>query len=128
MAAQMDRPSKQDKPKAHARVRRGSTTKSARASATALPANDQAARASAAYQEGNAKLFSGETTTAIKAYQESIHLNPKYPAGYRGLGLAYSQAGKKTEAVRALSRYLKLAPKAKDRGIITERIRLLKSH
>jgi len=85
------------------------------------------ARAREAYREGNEHLFSGDASGAMAAYEEMVRLNPKDPAGYRGLGLASAQLGKRTEAVRYLRAYLKHAPNADDRAIITSRISLLQT-
>ena len=63
----------------------------------------------------------------MTAYEESVRLNPKDAAGYRGLGLASAQLGKRTEAVRYLRSYLKRAPRAEDRAIISGRISLLQT-
>ena len=53
---------------------------------------------------------------------------PTDPIGYRGLGLAYELKGDTAAAIRALRKYLKLAPDAADRSIISRRIeRLSKS-
>ena len=89
--------------------------------------SDRMARAREAYRQGNQRLFSGDAAGAITAYEEMIRLNPKDPAGYRGLGLANAQLGKRTEAVRHLRAYLKHAPNAEDRAIITSRISLLQT-
>ena len=56
-----------------------------------------------------------------------VRLTPKAAAGYRGLGLASAQLGKRTEAVRYLRAYLKHAPNAEDRAIIIGRISLLQT-
>jgi regulator of sirC expression with transglutaminase-like and TPR domain len=85
------------------------------------------ARVRDAYREGNERLFKGDAAGAITAYEEMVRLNPKDPAGYRGLGLASAQLGKRTEAVRYLRAYLKHAPNADDRGIIIGRISLLQT-
>jgi len=106
------------------------TTAHASASESSAPAaddSDKMARARDAYREGNEKLFSGDAAGAITAYEEMVRLNPKDPAGYRGLGLASAQLGKRTEAVRYLRAYLKHAPNADDRGIIIGRISLLQT-
>ena len=89
--------------------------------------SDKIARARDAYREGNQRLFSGDAGGAITAYEEMVRLNPKDPAGYRGLGLASAQLGKRTEAVRYLRSYLKHAPNADDRAIIIGRISLLQT-
>ncbi|HET6150780.1 MAG TPA: tetratricopeptide repeat protein [Polyangia bacterium] len=88
---------------------------------------DRMARARDTYRQGNERLFSGDAAGAITAYEEAIRLNPKDPAGYRGLGLANAQLGKRTEAVRHLRAYLKHAPNAEDRAIISSRISLLQT-
>ncbi len=88
---------------------------------------DRAARARDAYREGNERLFSGDAAGAITAYEEMVRLTPKAAAGYRGLGLASAQLGKRTEAVRYLRAYLKHAPNADDRAIIIGRISLLQT-
>ncbi len=85
------------------------------------------ARARDAYREGNERLFQGDAAGAITAYEEMMRLNPKDPGGYRGLGLASAQLGKRTEAVRYLRAYLKHAPNADDRAIIISRISLLQT-
>ena len=106
------------------------TTAHASASESSAPDaddSDKMARARDAYREGNEKLFSGDAAGAITAYEEMVRLNPKDPAGYRGLGLASAQLGKRTEAVRYLRAYLKHAPNADDRGIIIGRISLLQT-
>ena len=47
--------------------------------------------------------------------------------GRPGLGLAYAQAGKKSEAIKHLKMYLKAAPKANDRPIIEKKLDQLKA-
>jgi len=50
-------------------------------------------------------------------------------SGFRlGLGLAYEQQGDTASAIRALRKYLKLAPNAADRAIISRRIERLSRH
>ena len=58
------------------------------------------------------------TLPALAAY-------PGYVAGYRGLGLAYAQAGDRTAALDAFKTYVKLAPTAKDVELVQKRIRNL---
>jgi tetratricopeptide (TPR) repeat protein len=88
--------------------------------ATPSPADDGEARAS--YQRGNALLFAGDAAGAVAAYRKAVELAPADPIGYRGLGLAYEQQGETGAAARALHKYLKLAPGAADREIISRRI------
>lgn len=74
------------------------------------------------YERGNALLFAGDAAGAIAAYREAVNDAPTDPIGYRGLGLAYEQKGETASAIRALHKYLKLAPRAADRAIISRRI------
>ena len=74
------------------------------------------------YERGNALLFAGDAAGAIAAYREAVNDAPTDPIGYRGLGLAYEQKGETASAIRALHKYLKLAPRAADRTIISRRI------
>jgi hypothetical protein len=74
------------------------------------------------YERGNALLFAGDGKGAISAYREAVKSAPSDPIGFRGLGLAYEQQGETASAIRALRRYLKLAPNAADREIISRRI------
>lgn len=94
---------------------------------TGAPASesDRVAKARKSYSEGNERLLLGDATVAVSAYQEAIRLNPKDPAPYRGLGLAWAQEGKRTDAIRSLRAYLKRAPQARDRALISDRISLL---
>ena len=83
------------------------------------------ASARGAYNRGNQRLFVGDLEGAVRAYQESLDLYPGYVGGYRGLGLAYAQKGNTAAAIRALRKYLKLAPSAPDSALIARRIELL---
>jgi hypothetical protein len=89
-------------------------------------APDPAERARESYRLGNERLFAGDSAAAASAYEEAIRLAPTDPAGYRGLGLAFAAQGKHADAVRTLRAYLKRAPGAEDRALISERIALLK--
>jgi len=75
-----------------------------------------------AYERGNALLLAGDGKAAITAYREAVKSAPSEPIGFRGLGLAYEQQGETAAAIRALRRYLKLAPAAPDHEIISRRI------
>jgi hypothetical protein len=74
------------------------------------------------YEHGNALLFAGDGKGAIAAYRDAVKNAPSDPIGFRGLGLAYEQQGEPALAIRALRRYLKLAPDAPDRELISKRI------
>ena len=58
----------------------------------------------------------------MAARNEAVRSAPNDPIGFRGLGLAYEQQGEPAQAVKALRRYLKLAPGAADRELISKRI------
>jgi tetratricopeptide (TPR) repeat protein len=75
-----------------------------------------------ACERGRASLASGDSAGAIEAYKEALSRIPRYPAGYRGLGLAYAQQGRRTDAVRYLRLYLRVAGRAPDRREISNRI------
>ena len=114
-----------DKHAKRARHERRSTRRTEVASRSApSPADHDDARAS--YARGNALLFSGDAAGAVAAYQKAVELAPADPIGYRGLGLAYEQQGGTRAAIRALRKYLKLAPGAADREIISRRIERLR--
>jgi hypothetical protein len=111
----------------HRTVARASDRERSSTSAAPTDDSDKMARAREAYREGNERLFHGDAAGAITSYEEMMRLNPKDPGGYRGMGLASAQLGKRTEAVRYLRAYLKHAPNADDRGIIISRISLLQT-
>jgi hypothetical protein len=93
----------------------------------AAPREDSAAvaKARAAYANGNQHLFAGDAAGAVRAYQQALDDYPGYVAGYRGLGLAYSQAGDKAKALQAFHTYLANAPGAKDASLIRKRLKAL---
>ncbi|HLK90665.1 MAG TPA: tetratricopeptide repeat protein [Polyangia bacterium] len=120
-AAHQRRYAKQEKRGKHARHDKRNARRTEVASrAAASPGNDSEARAS--YERGNTLLFSGDAAGAVTAYQKAVALAPADPIGYRGLGLAHEQRGETGAAIRALRKYLKLAPGAADREIISRRI------
>jgi hypothetical protein len=110
-------------------ARRRLAVRSAAPAASDAPMSeaDKLTRARDSYRQGNERLFVGDAAAAIKDYEEAIRLNPRNVAGYRGLGLANAQLGKRTEAVRYLRIYLKRAPDADDRALISNRISLLQT-
>jgi hypothetical protein len=120
-AAHERRYAKHDKHAKRARHERRSARQTAVAS-RATPASGDDSDARASYQRGNALLFAGDAAGAVAAYRKAVELAPRDPIGYRGLGLAYEQQGGTAAAIRALRKYLKLAPGAADREIISRRI------
>jgi len=87
------------------------------------PSQDEAlTRARAEYAAGNRHLFAGETAAAVVSYRQALAAYPNYVAGYRGLGLAFTQQGNKASALDAFKTYVKLAPTAKDVALINKRI------
>ncbi len=85
------------------------------------------ARAREAYHKGNVKLFAGDDEGAITLYRESLKIYPGYVAGYRGLGLAFEEAGKTADALKAFHTYVRTVPNAVDASIIRKRIDHLES-
>ena len=83
------------------------------------------AQAREAYSIGNQHLFAGQDRDAITAYRKALEIYPSYAAGYRGLGLAYTELDDKPSALAAFKTYVKLAPTAKDVALIKKRIRSL---
>ena len=61
----------------------------------------------------------------MRAYQQALAAYPGYVAGYRGLGLAYSQEGDKRKALQAFHTYLASVPGAKDVPLIRKRVTAL---
>jgi hypothetical protein len=114
------------------RAAKAHTRRSARAQKVAMqapaakrsppPPSPERADPRPAYERGNALLLAGDGKAAIAAYREAVKSNPSDPIGFRGLGLAYEQQGETASAVRALKRYLKLAPHAADEELIAKRI------
>ena len=84
-------------------------------------------RAREAYLRGNSHLFAGKVDKALDDYRESLKRYPGYVAGYRGLGLAFEEKGKKAEAIDAFNVYLHGAPGAHDADVIHRRLRRLQS-
>lgn len=60
----------------------------------------------------------GDALRAEQAYLKAVASSPDYAPSYRALGVHYLKAKQYTEAARYLSRYLELAPDARDRGYV----------
>jgi tetratricopeptide (TPR) repeat protein len=67
-----------------------------------------------------------EKREAEKRYKEAARLDPHYALPYRGLGELYEDWERYEEAAQAYEKYVKLAPRAKDRRRIERKIRVLK--
>ncbi len=64
----------------------------------------------------------GDSETAIEHLLKAIELKRDYAEAHRELGTAYYMAGARKKAIASYKRYLKLAPKASDRGPIAASI------
>jgi hypothetical protein len=93
------------------------------AGARSGPSPHDLEKARQAYNAGNQALFSGNTERAIESYREAVRLGSA--AGYRGLGLAYSQRGDKARAIQSFQKYVAKSPGAKDVPLIKKRIAAL---
>lgn len=67
-----------------------------------------------------------EKREAEKRYKEAARLDPQYALPYKGLGELYEDWERYEEAAQAYEKYVKLAPKAKDRRRIERKIKVLK--
>ncbi len=63
---------------------------------------------------------------AIAGFRSIVRADASYATAWRGLGLASAKHGNKTEAAKALKKYLALAPNAADAGQIRARLEQLK--
>lgn len=77
------------------------------------------------YEKGNKAFKEGRIDTAIKNYNTAKTYNPKSPSVYKKLGMAYMKVKQNKKAKSNLQKYLKLAPKARDRHRIKELIEAL---
>ena len=89
------------------------------------PATADGPAGRAAYQRGNGLLLGGDAAGAVAAYEECVRAAPTEPEGYRGLGLAYEKQGNIDAAMHAFRRYLKLAPRSRDRELVARRLQRL---
>jgi TolA-binding protein len=84
------------------------------------PEDDARARAMARYRAGAALLVQGNFHAAIAEFQMALKVSDGLAEAHRGLGVAYSQLGRKAEAARHYQRYLRARPNAPDRDAIRE--------
>ena len=78
-----------------------------------------------AYRQASAKYWYGDFAGAEALYKKALSAYPGYAAGYRGLGLVYARRGDNAQAVQAFTKYLTMAPNARDVAEIRKRISLL---
>ena len=59
---------------------------------------------------GNLYMDQGVMTEAIRCFERSVELNPKYSLGYLSLGTAYQKTGKTEQAAQQFHKVISLAP------------------
>jgi tetratricopeptide (TPR) repeat protein len=77
--------------------------------AAAQAALDEALRTSAVcvpaiVNAGNLLLEAGQIEAAIARFEAAIALDPEYPEAHHNLGVAFRQAGRRSDSVRELRR------------------------
>jgi len=72
--------------------------------------------------EGLASLARGEVEAALGHYRAAALAAPERAEPHRGRGIAAARAGLDDEAIRALERYLTLAPDAPDAAAVRARV------
>jgi predicted Zn-dependent protease len=77
-----------------------------------------------AYRLRNKK---GDIEKSIKAYKDSIQVNPDFSQAYRSLGMQYMKKNDSKNAIEYFNKYLVLAPDAPDVGYIENYISKLQS-
>ncbi len=70
------------------------------------------------YQEGNALSKEGKYEEAVKCYEKSVELNPKYTMAWKDRGLALHELERYEEAIYCYDRVLEIEPEF---GIIREK-------
>ncbi len=82
------------------------------ASANLIGAGDSNDRKTAVeyYNTGRERFEAGDLKAAIKAYQQSVKLNPESAEVYLNLGLAYLKLTKRSDAIKALKQATRLNP------------------
>ena len=89
--------------------------------AAAQAALDEALRSSATcvpaiVNAGNLLLESGQVDAAIARFEAAIALDPDYPEAHHNLGVAFRQAGRRSDSVRELRRATGLERRRKNDG------------
>jgi len=66
----------------------------------------------------------GDALRSEQAYLRAISVAPDFAPSYRALGVHYLKSGGYSEASRQLSRYLELAPDARDRAYVENYLKI----
>ena len=77
------------------------------------------------YNQGLKLYVDGKHSRARAKFKQALAVKPSYAQAYRGLGMVYMKQKNKRRAISSFKKYLKLAPKAKDRKSIQKRIKSL---
>jgi hypothetical protein len=73
------------------------------------------AAAKALTDKGTVLFVRGRFKDAVRKFRKALRADPGHALAHRGLGMAYLRLGKKRSATASLKRYLKLAPRARDK-------------
>ncbi len=84
-------------------------------------------RTASLLRDASSAMLHGEIPRARDLYLEATHAAPRNAAAWRGLGLASERIGLAPEARRAYTRYLEIAPDARDAATVRERLERLGS-
>ena len=63
------------------------------------------------FDQANSMLVSGNNEKAVELYKQAIESNSNFAEAYLGLGMAYKEESKYTEAYNATKKALELKPK-----------------
>ncbi len=84
-------------------------------------------RTAALLRDASSAMLHGEIPRARDLYREATLASPSNGAAWRGLGLSSERLGLVPEARRAYTRYLEIAPTARDAATVRERLQRLGS-
>ena len=74
-----------------------------------LPTNDRIEAVAETYTRGKEALAAGKTDEAIKALEEAVKLDPRFPDAWEHLAQAYEKAGDNAQAMEAYAKSKSLA-------------------
>lgn len=93
--------------------------------ATANPAPAQPVNPTELLQQAAAAFVRGQMPRARALYRDATERAPSSAEAWRGLGMVSSRMGERSEAARALKRYLSLRPNAPDAAAIQKKLQEL---